>query len=310
MKDLYSVAGITRQGYHKYLHRSVEPIALEMKVVERIEAERKKHRQMGCRKIYVKAADQFCIGRDRFERIGFKYGYKVQRKRSPRKTTNGQRKIKFPNLIAGKTLTGINQVYQSDIFYYSVEGKDIYGFTIKDVYSRRLLALHFARTLKACELVKAFEQVEKERKNHSLADCIFHSDRGSQYISYALQEKVQKQYKMQPSMCIYPQENAYVERLQGILKQEYLDHCHLTLKNLNRNAQRIKYLYNYDRPHRSLKMMSPVEFESYIEKLSHRDRPVHKIYQWEDGYQQLQDLLTKKKEAKKKITTIINTQLN
>jgi len=300
MKDICAIAEITKQGYYKGINKASGQDYTNQ-VIQAVEKIRKDHKRMSCRKIYWKVKDHVQVGRDNFEKIAFRSGYKIRKKRSVQKTTNGKGKPAYPNLIEGKIINGINQAFQSDIFYYSVDGQDRYGFTIKDIYSRRLLALHFSKTLKAEELVKAIKQAGAERGTHVFENCIFHSDRGSQYISHKAREVIQNQYKMRSSMCVMPQENAYVERIQGTLKQEYLDENELTIQGLNRMAKRIKYLYNQERPHYSLNMMSPVEFEAYIESIPEHKRPKQEIYKWENGFQQLRDLLTKKKEAKKKV---------
>jgi transposase InsO family protein len=192
-------------------------------------------------------------------------------------------------------LTGINQVWQSDIFYQIQKGKVYYGVTIIDVYSRELLALHLSTSLKARENIKALRKALRARQDYNLKGCIFHSDRGSQYIS-DVQTQIVLDYKMKLSMCKMPQQNAYVERIQGTIKNQYL--CDLELKDntLNRVAQKITYLYNHERPHQSLNMMTPEKYKEYVENLPRSKSPEMLIYKWNHDLSTKLDLLTKRKK--------------
>jgi hypothetical protein len=106
---------------------------------------------------------------------------------------------------------------------------------------------------------------------------------------------------MKGSMCLLPQENAYVERAQGSLKHEYLYESDLNKRNLNSKANKILNLYNDFRPHSSLGMMTPSAFEQYIHTLDENSRPEMKVYQWDHGLLTKSSVFNKKKkEAKKK----------
>ena len=195
------------------------------------------------------------------------------------KTTWGQRVEVYPDLVSGTTLNNINQVYESDIFYLKVEEKDYYGVTIIDVYSRRLVALHLSKTLKAVENTTALKKVLRIKSKAALKGCIFHSDRGTQYISKA-QKELLKSLEMKISMCVMPQQNAYVERVQGSLKYEYLFEFELTEKNITRMASKIMKLYNDERPHQNLGNKTPKEFEVMIGQMKETEKPKMKIFNW------------------------------
>jgi len=97
-------------------------------------------------------------------------------------------------------------------------------------------------------------------------------------------------------MCKMPQQNAYVERIQGTIKNQYL--CDLELKdsNLNRIAQKVLYLYNHERPHQSLNMMTPVSYKNYVENMPNSARPKMVVFKWNDDLSTKSDLLTKRKK--------------
>ncbi len=64
---------------------------------------------------------------------------KVRRYRNYRRTTDSRGVKRFPNLIEGLELTGVNQAYASDITYYEIEKKFYYLTFIMDLYSRRIV---------------------------------------------------------------------------------------------------------------------------------------------------------------------------
>lgn len=294
MKDLFSMAGISKQALWKHQRRNEQRALLSTFMISIMAKIRKRHKRMGCRTMYYAAKQVLPVGRDVFEQIGFANGFKLKTKRNKVKTTWGQRVEVYPNLIEGLIVTGINQVWQSDIFYQKVENEDYYGVTIEDVYSRKLLALHMSKSLGAIENVKALKKAFKARAGQALGKCILHSDRGSQYISHVHKELLRSK-KMRMSMCKMPQENAYVERIQGTIKNQYLSEFDLTKANLPRIIKEVINCYNDEKPHSGLQMRTPTEFEAQIKKIPKSQRPTEEIYH---GYAELltkKELLTKRK---------------
>lgn len=298
MKTLYSIAGMSKQAYHKSQNRTSLQEQIAYQVIENFITIRKNHRRMSCRKMYHVEGFTFPVGRDIAEQIGFANGFKVHLKRSPVKTTWSQRVEVYPNLIDGIVLTNINQVWQSDLFYLMVEGKHYYGIGIQDIYSRRLVALKISSNMMAEQNVLALRKAIKSRATDNLEGCVFHSDRGSQYIS--------KQHKnllllnnMLISMCKLPQENAYIERLNGILKQEYFDHFKLTHKNINIMAKKIMKLYNFQRPHEALNNMTPEAFEQKVRRMGDNQRPKLQLHQWNSMLSTENQVVNKEKSSKK-----------
>lgn len=299
MKELYSVAGISKQALWKYNERQAKVRGITEDIVKIMKDIRIRHKRMGCRSMYYTSQKPIPIGRDIFEEIGFANGFKLHHKPNKLKTTWSQRVTIYPNLIEGKLLTGINQVWQSDIFYIRVGDQVYYGVTIEDVYSRRLLALHLAKDLKSTQVKYALRKAIAGRKGQNLNDCIFHSDRGTQYIS-DLVTQLLHDHHMQISMCKLPQENSYVERIQETLKYQYLFEVELTQKNLSNEIRKAMRFYNFERPHRNLHNMTPVKFEQMVEKMSEITRPKFKIYKWDRGFSTNPEVIDKKEKSSKK----------
>jgi transposase InsO family protein len=299
MKELYSVAGISKQALWKYKEQQTRMSEITEDIVQVMKDIRTRHKRMGCRSMYYASEKHLAVGRDIFEKIGFANGFKLHYKPNKLKTTWSQRVIIYPNLIEGKVLTGINQVWQSDIFYIRVEDQVYYGVSIEDVYSRRLLALHLAKDLRATQVERALRKAIVVRKGQKLSDCIFHSDRGSQYISGRVTQLLHDHH-MRISMCKLPQENSYVERIQETLKYQYLFEVELTQKNLANEVRKTMKYYNFERPHSSLNNMSPVKFEQMVEKMAEMTRPKLKIYKWDRGFSTNPKVIDKKEKSSKK----------
>lgn len=295
MKELYQFAGISKQGLWKHQRRQVYRNTIAEQCVSMMNKTRVNHKRMGCRAMYYAAVEKPPVGRDIFEEIGLSNGFRVKRKKNKLKTTWGQRVTVYPNLVEGLVLTGINQVWQSDIFYQIQKGKVYYGVTITDVYSRELLALHLSRSLQAKENINALRKALRAREGYNLKGCIFHSDRGSQYIS-EVQTNIVLDHKMKLSMCKMPQQNAYVERIQGTIKNQYLCDLELRDNNLGRIAQKVIYLYNHEKPHESLNMMTPEIYKKHVENLPKSARPKMVIFKWNHDLSTKSDLLTKRKK--------------
>ncbi|MBK9108331.1 MAG: transposase [Saprospiraceae bacterium] len=64
-------------------------------------------------------------------------------------------------------------------------------------------------------------------------------------------------------MCEYAWENGKAERINGIIKNNYL--IHRDIKNYHQltiEVDRSVQLYNLEKPHKELQRLSPVEFEN------------------------------------------------
>jgi putative transposase len=278
MESIYQILQLTRQAVHQGSKR----IELTMETCDRFIAQakgvRKNHPRMGCRKI----ANRMRIkghGRDKIESMLMQNGFRIKRKIKYVRTTHSQRERYFPNLIQGIKLNNKNQVIQTDITYYSIGENHYYITFLIDVYSRLITGYNVGKTLKAEENIKALLMAIKTRTGDNLHGMIHHSDRGSQYIDKGYIELL-KYNGIQISMCNYAWENAYGERINRTIKEEYLEARLIrNFIDLKREVSRAVYLYNHDRNHNNLHgRMSPVDFENYIRACQEGDRQLS-LYQ-------------------------------
>ncbi len=113
--------------------------------------------------------------------------------------------------------------------------------------------------------VRCLKMAIKTRKNQSLKGVIHHSDRGSQYVAGNYLLTLQDSH-FKISMCSSALDNAFSERVNRTIKEEYLDeHQFETLEELEKILKQSVHHYNNKRPHLELKMMTPVEYEKHIQ---------------------------------------------
>jgi transposase InsO family protein len=119
----------------------------------------------------------------------------------------------------------------------------------------------------------ALNQAIALRKGMIKPGMIFHSDGGGQYYDKDF-VALTKKYQIQNSMCEMAWENGKAERLNGIIKNNYLIHMQATTEGqLRQNVDRAVGLYNEERPHKSLNYKTPIEYENQLLLLSLQTRP-------------------------------------
>lgn len=202
---------------------------------------------------------QITIGRDGFYDLLRRNGLLVRRRRNRVITTNSFHWLrKYPNLIRDLKATRSNQIWVSDITYIKTDEGFLYLFLLTDLYSRRIMGWKLADNMGSENAVMALEQAIVNA-NGLVHGTIHHSDRGMQYCSgdYV---KILQSNKMRISMTENgdPYENAVAERVNGILKDEWL--YEMKLKNKSQTSgilDQIIALYNENRPHLSLNYQTP-----------------------------------------------------
>lgn len=258
---MYRSIGISKQAFHQGLKRrrsSQEEVLYLREIIRQI---RDDHPTMCCRDMYFKINPVF-IGRDRFEALCREYGFTAERRKSSRRTTDSSGVVRFDNLMRDKELTGINQAWSSDITYFEINNSYYYITFILDSYSRRILGHQVSNRLFTEQTsLPALRQAIQTRGKELPQGVIFHSDGGGQYYDQDFLA-LTKKYGFKNSMCEFPYENGKAERVNGVIKNNYLKHWHIEdLGQLVLAVDRAVYLYNTDKPHSSLQRQTPTSFE-------------------------------------------------
>ena len=181
-----------------------------------------------------------------------------RRKRKVHTTQSFHWLRKYPNLIRDMRPTQPNQLWVSDITYWKIESGHLYISFVTDAYSHKIVGYHVADNLESIETIKALSMAIEQTKD-PLQGLIHHSDRGIQYCSSGYVSLLRK-HEIIISMTENgdPLENPVAERVNGIIKGEYLENYEVnTLKVAKQLLERVVEVYNEERPHMSLGNQTP-----------------------------------------------------
>jgi transposase InsO family protein len=168
----------------------------------------------------------------------------------------------YPNLAGSMELTGINQLWISDITYIRLEKEFVYLAVVLDAYSRRVIGWALDRTLEDDLAIAALNMAFRRRS--PAEGLTHHSDRGVQYASNDYTNLLKDRgVRISMSRKGNPYDNAFCESFMKTLKyeevyrQEYRD-----LTDAQASIERfIEKIYNGKRLHSALDYRPPLEFE-------------------------------------------------
>jgi putative transposase len=113
--------------------------------------------------------------------------------------------------------------------------------------------------MEAIESIHALQMALSALEAEIHLNLIHHSDRGIQYCSHAY-VKLLQEYSIKISMTENgdPLENAVAERVNGIIKDEYLETYDIdNIKDAKELLKVVVDLYNNERPHMSISNFTP-----------------------------------------------------
>jgi len=318
MKDKYPhislvricrLLGVTRQAHYQHgWHAQATSLEHEL-VLQQVQAIRSVHKRLGGRKLH-ELLDPFMLehgirmGRDALFDLLADHRLLVRRLRTRVITTRSSHWLrKWPNLIKGWQPTGVSQLWVSDITYFRTRKEGVVYITlITDAYSHRIMGYHLATDLETVSSLEAL-RMALTQVGDVPEGLIHHSDRGVQYCSHKYVEMLQGQgVKISMTENGDPLENAVAERLNGILKQEYLDLGQVdTVEQVRAELDRAVFLYNTQRPHASISMFTP-------DKVHHNPIPVQRT--WKNYYKKRPTVNPFQDEAKTvNLSSDINSNL-
>jgi transposase InsO family protein len=265
MTQICSEFKISRQAHYQQVKRETGKLAKDVCVLNMVQEVRRKHPRMGTRKILCKITpdleqNSLKMGRDElFELLRANKMLVLPRKRGRRTTIPGL--YRTPNLLPGLSISRPNQVWVGDITYIDTEIENfVFLFLLMDLYSRFIVGYWVATSLGAEGAIHCLKMALgfQRETDHAL---IHHSDHGVQYTSRRYM-KLLFDHHVSPSMgqignCY---DNIFAERLIGTLKHEYLlGDRFVDAQQVYIAAKQSVNLYNTDRPHLSLKNVSPAD---------------------------------------------------
>lgn len=266
MESLCRLFGRSRQGYYKQKYQIESCMMSEEVVLAAVDKIRYKAatRRWGGRKLQLLVNEHLQpmniqVGRDWLFDLLREHNLLVPSRKRRYYTTQSHHWLrKYDNLTTDMELTGPNQLWVSDITYIIGIPNVYYLHLITDAYSKKIVGWHLSDDLRAGSSILALRMAIQENKAQ-LANLIHHSDRGVQYCSEEYVCLLRK-HKISISMTnpSSPQQNAIAERINGILKQEWIeDNPFESVVEGRKLLRKFIGIYNTYRPHDSLGKLTP-----------------------------------------------------
>ena len=218
--------------------------------------------RIGTRKLYYLLKhdlSQLNVGRDKLFRILRANHMLIIPKKSYHITTNSHHRFrKHKNLIEDLPINKPEQVWVSDITYVGTRKNPMYLSLVTDAYSKKIMGYNLSNSLAVEGTLKALNMAIRQRK-YTFRALIHHSDRGLQYCSDDYQKKLSKNHiRCSMTESYDPYANAVAERINGVLKQEFLNGTQdYNIEIMNKVIDQTVSIYNNKRPHISNFMKTP-----------------------------------------------------
>jgi len=234
-------------------------------ILDLVISERRFQPRIGGKKLYhllsgQLRSDEIKMGRDKFLDFLSAHDLLIRRKRNYARTTNSYHRFhRYKNLLLSHPIEGVNRVWAADITYLRTERGFVYLSLLTDMYSRKIVGWELSESLSIEGSEKALCMAFKGCVNPS--GLIHHSDRGIQYCSNSYVKRLLKKgVRISMTEENHCYENALAERVNGILKDEYLlDSTFKDYGMARRACKEAIRLYNERRPHWSLNLRTPDE---------------------------------------------------
>jgi transposase InsO family protein len=261
------VLGVSRSGYYLWgkHNRSARQKQNERLMVHIREAYARGRGVYGSPRITAELKDNgIPCGKNRIARLMKSNGIKAKTKRRFKAT----KRFKHDFLVADNLLNQrfsadvANQIWVSDItFIWTREGW-LYLAAILDIFNRKIVGWSMDNKLSHEVIADALHKAIRQRRPKP--GVLFHSDRGTQYTSYAFRD-LMEQYGFVQSMSSSGNcyDNAVMESFFHTLKTElvYFEKYRTRQEARGGIFEYIEVFYNCVRRHSALNYCSPAEFE-------------------------------------------------
>lgn len=253
--------GVTKQAWYEYHRQSFKEAVNEDLIVECVKSLRVDMPAIGGRKIKELLQKEFNIdiGRDRLFELLDRHNLLIKPRIHRTRTTFSDHGLRiYPDLRKGFIPTDINQLWVSDITYIWLGDGFHYLFLVTDAYSRKIVGWEIADNMRHENAVTALKMAFRGLRK---GDCpIHHSDKGLQYCAKKyVSMLVRRKIMISMTEGYDPRNNGVAERVNGILKEEFLKHMDVTAGNIREVLEKIINTYHTRRPHLSLGMLTPDE---------------------------------------------------
>lgn len=244
-------------------HRSTQryrpiPAELEQKLVRRMNELAARHPRYGYRRIWaLLRSEGFPVNRKRIERLWRLEGHRVP----PRRTKESGKKAQggSGNAVWNRPAASPNHVWSYDFMNARTQaGSLIRILNVVDEYTRVALGCRVARSIGALDVIEELEGLFRRHGKPKL----MRSDNGREFIAKTLTDWLRAQ-GVEPVFIEKgsPQQNPYVERFNGTMRDERLSGEEFeSVLEARVVLQAWLEEYNSLRPHRGLGMRTPLQY--------------------------------------------------
>ena len=230
-----------------------------------VQAYRREMPRIGTRKLHyllqpqLQASGIKC-GRDRLFSLLGRSGLLIRRRKGRGITRRSPVCRHFPNLVKGMRIEAPEMVWASDTTALRVCDGLAYLTLITDAYSKQVMGYHLQRT-KGSSGSLATLRMALNKRWYPDRQLIHHSDGGSEYFNHEyLKELLKAHVKVSCTAPSRPQDNPVGERINGVLKQEFLlTEDDRSFEDLLDKLPETIRIYNQVRPHASIDFKTPRE---------------------------------------------------
>ena len=267
METLCGLFGKSKQAYYKHKRKSFSELEVEKEILSLVRYYRSEMPMIGGLKLYYLVRSvlggTLGMGRDKFLGLLHQHKLIIPPRKSHHTTNSNHVYFKYPDLVRELVIGNVNQVWVSDITYiYTIDDKFCYLHLVTDAFSRMIIGYVLYPTMEAKHTLSALNQAIVHAGGGNLCGTIHHSDRGVQYCCDGYITQL-KEHHIRISMTedSNPTDNAVAERVNGIIKNEFLDPLP-TPRNWQEAIPLVDHAvhtYNTLRPHFNLGMRTPAQ---------------------------------------------------
>lgn len=262
------LAGVSRSGYYKWLGRDGS-VDSDLSLRDEIQNVVVDYPGYGYRRVKRELCNRgFLVSSRKVLRLMREDNLLCVKKRYRLCTTDSDHGERvFENLAKDMEVSGINQLWVSDITYIQLSREFVYLAVVIDVFSRRCIGWAMSRHIDTRLALSALQDALKTRGASDLGGLVHHSDQGVQYASKEYVACLQSHgIRVSMSRRGNPYDNAFAESFMKTLKhEEVLLNEYDTYREAVENIEHfIDEVYNQKRLHSSIGYRSPVEYEETL----------------------------------------------
>ncbi|WP_267901024.1 IS3 family transposase [Cohnella endophytica] len=188
-----------------------------------------------------------------------------------------KRKNKHPRRLPKNHLvTGPNQLWQADIKYGYVTGRErfFFVFSIIDVFDRVVVGQYRGHACEAKHVVQTLVTALRQRVGETAPFPIVRTDNGPQFLSVLFGDTCEAMditHERIPPRT--PNMNAYIESFHSVLEDNLFSKvAFMTFEEAYFELDKYMNFYNNRRMHGSLRRMPPARFSEWVMQLEDRSQ--------------------------------------